>query len=185
MPKSKAQLQKEEDELINMFSSDVKAASNVPLMVKGLLAAATPLFVFIRIQQVDLASAWHIMIAFTLTAAYVLQYTYQKGKFNLKTKIANEIHSGVSKEVNDGLTSGEKSKLTSQQKTDKVLRRQNDIADQSAMEQAVFQTNVAYFSILLISSFFVFGTWEPIPNFLGSMTLTVGVIFGVAALEKK
>ena len=144
MPKSKAQLQKEEDELISMFSSDVKAASSFPLMVKGLIAAATPLFVFIRIQQVDLASAWHVMIAFTLAAAYVLQYTYKKGKFNLKSKIANEIHTGVVAEVTEGLSREERNKMSSQQRTDKILRRQNDLADQSAMEQAVFQTNVFY-----------------------------------------
>jgi len=184
MPKSRAQLQKEEDDLITMFSSDVGAASNTPLLVNGLLAAAVPLFVFIRIQQVDVASAWHIMILFTLSAAYVLQFTYKKGKHNLKSKIANDIHSGISKEIMNGLNATEKKTLTSQQKNDRILRRQNDVADQSATNQAIFQTNLVYFGLVLLASFFMFGTWEPIPNFLGSMIFSNGVIFAVAALEK-
>ena len=145
MPASKAQMKlKEEDELISMFSSDVKSTTSFQPAIKGLIAASTPLFVFIRVQQVDVSSAWHLMIAFTLAAAYVLQFTYQKGKFNLKTKIANEIHDGVSKEVNDSMTASEKKGLNANQKNDKILRRQNDIAEQSAMEQAVFLTNCAY-----------------------------------------
>lgn len=184
MPKSRAQLQREEDELISMFSSDVGSSSSAPLILNGLLAAAAPLFVFIRIQQVDVASNWFILLPFTLAAAYVLQYTYKKGKSNLKAKIAVEIHNGVSKEVNDSLSANERKVLTSQQKNDRILRRQSDIADQIAQHQATFQTNLAYYALVIISSFFMFGTWEPVPNFLGSMIFANGLIFAVAALEK-
>lgn len=184
MPKSKAQLQREEDELISMFSSDVSSSSSVPLVLNGFLAAAAPLFVFIRIQQVEFASNWFILLPFTLVAAYVLQYTYRKGKSNLKAKIAVEIHAGVSKEVNDSLSANERKVLTNQQKNDKILRRQNDLADQSAAHQAIFQTNAVYYALVVISSFFMFGAWEPLPNFLGSMIFANGLIFAVAALEK-
>lgn len=184
-PKSKAQLEKEENELISSFSNDVSVGSSGSLLVNALLAAATPLYVFIRVQQVDFASAWHVMTAATLITAWVLQFIYQKGRNNLRNKIANEIHTGVSKEVMGSLSASEKKSLSSQDKNDKILRRQNTIADSSAVQTAVYTTNLVYFIFLMISSFFVFGTWEPLSNYLGSVILTVGAIFAVAYFEKK
>jgi len=183
-PKSKAQLEREENELISMFSNDVSAGPSSSLLVNALLAAATPLYVFIRVQQVDIASAWHVMALATMATAWVLQFTYLKGRNNLRNKIANEIHNGVSKEVLNNLSAAERKSLSSQQKNDKVLRRQNTIADSSAVQTAVYTTNLVYFIFLMISSFFVFGAWEPLSNYLGSVILTVGGIFAVAYLEK-
>jgi len=184
MPKSKAQLQAEEDALIKMFSSDVGSKSNAGFFMHGLLAAATPLFVFIRIQQVDVVSAWHVLTLFTAVTAYVLQFTYKKAKFNLKHKLASQIHSGISKEVMGSLSEKDKKGMSAQEKNDKILRRKNDIADRGSMQQAIFQTNIVYFCLVLVASFFIFGNWEPLPNYLGSMILSVGFIGVVAAMEK-
>merc|ERR1712218_275776 len=61
---------KEEEALIKMFSRDVSNKGQASFFVNALLAAATPVFLFIRIQQVDLASAWHVMAVFTCATAY-------------------------------------------------------------------------------------------------------------------
>merc|ERR1712071_555946 len=61
---------KEEDALIKMFSRDVSNKGQASFFVNALLAAATPLFMYIRIQQ-DVTSAWHVMAVFTAVTAYV------------------------------------------------------------------------------------------------------------------
>jgi len=184
MPRSRKDIQAEEDALIKMFSSDVSSKSNTGFFMHGLLAAATPLFVFIRIQQVDVISAWHVLILFTAATAYVLQFTYKKAKFNLKHKLAGQIHSGIAKEVLGSLNEKDRKGITAQEKNDKILRRKNDIADRGSMQQAIFQTNMVYFVLVTMASFFIFGNWEPLPNYLGSMIFSVGFIGLVAAMEK-
>merc|ERR1712066_921333 len=136
---------KEEEALIQMFSRDVGSKGNASFAINALLAAATPLFLYIRIQQVDVTSAWHVMAVVTCVTAYVLQYTYAKAKFGLKQKMASSIHEGIVREVNGSLSETDRKKLTAQ--------------------QAVFQTNIIFFGLVLLGSFGLFGAWEPIPNF--------------------
>jgi translocon-associated protein subunit gamma len=175
---------KEEEALIKMFSRDVSNKGQASFFVNALLAAATPVFLFARIQQVDLSSAWHVMAVFTCATAYVLQYTYAKAKFGLKQKMAGQIHEGITREVNNSMSAEERKKVTAQQKDDRILRRKNEIADKGATQQAVFQTNVIYFFLVLLASFGLFGTWEPIPNFIASAVFSTGLIGLLAAMEK-
>ena len=175
---------KEEEALIKMFSRDVSNKGQASFFVNALLAAATPLFMYIRIQQVDIASAWHVMAVFTAVTAYVLQFTYAKAKFGLKQKMATGIHEGISREVTNSMSAEERKKVTAQQKDDRILRRKNEIADKGATQQAVFQTNLIYFVLVLIASFGFFGTWEPLPNFIASGIMSTGIIGALAALEK-
>merc|ERR1739847_198025 len=120
---------KEEEALIKMFSRDVGSKGNASFLVNALLAAATPLFLYIRVQQVDLSSAWHVMAVLTCVTAYVLQSTYGKAKFGLKQKMATSIHEGIVKEVNNSLSEADKKKMSAQQKDDRIIRRKNEIAD--------------------------------------------------------
>jgi len=175
---------KEEEALIKMFSRDVSNKGQASFFVNALLAAATPLFLFIRVQQVDLSSAWHVMGVFTAVTAWVLQFTYAKAKFGLKQKMATQIHEGISREVTNSMSADERKKVTAQQKDDRILRRKNEIADKGATQQAVFQTNFVYFFLVLLASFGLFGTWEPIPNFIASGLFSTGLIGALAALEK-
>merc|ERR1712050_360393 len=168
---------KEEEALIKMFSRDVSNKGQASFAINALLAAATPLFMYIRIQQVDISSAWHVMAVFTAVTAYVLQFTYAKAKFGLKQKMAGSIHEGISREVTNSMSAEE-------QKDDRILRRKNEIADKGATQQAVFQTNLIYFVLVLVASFGFFGTWEPLPNFIASGIMSTGIIGALAALEK-
>ena len=97
---------KEEEALIKMFSRDVSNKGQASFFVNALLAAATPLFMYIRIQQVDVPSAWHVMAVFTAVTAYVLQFTYGKAKFGLKQKMAQGIHEGITREVMGSFRTG-------------------------------------------------------------------------------
>lgn len=184
MPQSHKQRAKEEEDLIQMFSRDVSSKGNASFFVNALLAAATPVFLFVRIQQVNVASAWHVMAVFTCVTAYVLQYTYAKAKFGLKQKMATQIHDGISREVNASMSDAEKKKMTAQVKDDRILRRKNEIADKGASQQAVFQTNMVYFFLVLLGSFGLFGHWDPIPNFIASSIWGTGLIGCLAAIEK-
>merc|ERR1712048_1452347 len=188
MPATKKKTQriskKEEEALIKMFSRDVSNKGQASFAINALLAAATPLFMYIRIQQVDISSAWHVMAVFTAVTACVLQFTYAKAKFGLKQKMAGSIHEGISREVTNSMSAEERKKVTAQQKDDRILRRKNEIADKGATQQAVFQTNLIYFVLVLIASFGFFGTWEPLPNFIASGIMSTGIIGALAALEK-
>lgn len=184
MPPSRAQKEKEENDLIQMFSRDVGSRGNAGFFVNALLAAATPLFLYIRVQQVNITSAWHVMGVFTCVTAYILQWAYAKAKFGLKQKMATSIHDGISKEVNAAMSEAEKKKMTAQVKDDRILRRKNEIADKGAAQQAVFQTNLVYFLLVLLGSFGLFGAWEPIPNFIASTLFSTGLVGFLASMEK-
>jgi len=184
MPVSRKQREKEENDLIQMFSRDVGSKGNAGFFVNALLAAATPLFLYIRVQQVQINSAWHVMAVFTCVSAYVLQFAYSKAKFGLKAKMATAIHDGISKEVNAAMSEAEKKKMTAQVKDDRILRRKNDISDKGAAQQAVFQTNVVYFILVLFGSFGLFGAWEPLPNFIASTIFSTGIVGFLASIEK-
>ena len=82
------------------------------------------------------------------------------------------------------MSAEERKKVTAQQKDDRILRRKNEIADKGATQQAVFQTNLIYFILVLVASFGFFGTWEPLPNFIASGIMSTGIIGALAALEK-
>jgi len=184
MPPSRAQKQKEENELIDMFSRDVGSKGVAGFLVNAVLAAATPLFLYIRVQQVQISSAWHVMAVFTAVTAYILQWAYGKAKYGLKSKMAMAIHDGISKEVNRAMSGEERKKLTAQVKDERILRRKNEIADKGAAQQAVFQTNVVYFLLVLLGSFGLFGAWEPVPNFIASTIFSTGIIGFLASMEK-
>jgi len=181
MPKSKAQIQKEEDELIKMFSSDVSKASSANFMFSACVAAATPLFAFIKIQQLDIQNAWHVMGVFTLLAAYILQFTYGKTQFKIKSQIASDIHDGVAKEIANSL--GDK-KVSSTEKDDKILKRKNQIAESASMSKTIFQTNMVFIGLTLVASFVFFKSWEPLANFVISMVFSCGILGALAWLEK-
>jgi len=183
MPPSRAQKEKEENDLIQMFSRDVGSKGNAGNVVNSLLAAATPLFLYIRVQQVNINSAWHVMAVFTCVTAYILQWAYSKAKFGLKQKMATAIHDGISKEINAAMGDAEKKRMTAQVKDDRILRRKNDVADKGAGHQAVFQTNIVYFLLVLFGSFGLFAAWEPIPNFIASTLFSTGIVGFLASLN--
>merc|ERR1739847_15514 len=85
------------------------------------------LFLYIRVQQVDVTSAWHVMAVITCATAYVLQFTYGKAKFTLKQKMANSIHEGIVREVNGSLSEADRKKMSAQQKDVRIIRRKNEI----------------------------------------------------------
>jgi len=181
MPKSKAQIQREEDELIKMFSSNVSKTSSANFMFSAFVAAATPLFAFIKIQQLDIQNSWHVMGIFTCIATYILQFSYGKSQFKIKSQIAGDIQDGVAKEVSASL--GDK-KISSQEKEDKVLMRKNQIAESASMSKTIFQTNMVFFGLVLIASFVFFKSWEPLANFIVSMVFSCGILGGLAWIEK-
>ena len=82
------------------------------------------------------------------------------------------------------MSAEERKKVTAQQKDDRILRRKNEIADKGATQQAVFQTNLINFVLVLGASFGFFGTWEPLSNFIASGIMSTGIIGALAALEK-
>lgn len=181
---SKKEIQAQEDKLIDSFRRDVGNKSSANSYVHAILAAATPLFVFIRIQQVDVSSSWHVMTVLTCVAAYVIQFAYGKGKYNLKSKTAALIHEGVTQEVMGSMTEVERKKISSGSKNEKIVKRKNDISDDVATKQTIFQTNIVFFVLVLLMSFGFFGKWEPLWNFIGSMAVSSGLIWLLAAMDK-
>jgi len=183
MPPSRKQKEKEDNELIQMFSRDSGNQGAAYEMINAVLAAATPLFLYIRVQQVQVNSAWHIMAVFTCVTAYCLKWAYNKAKFGLKQKMAVAIHAGISREVNNAMSETEKKKLTAQVKDERILKLKNSISDKGAGQQAVFQTNLVYFLLVLLGSFGLFGEWEPIPNFIASTLFSTGIVGALASME--
>merc|ERR1712110_457416 len=116
-----------------------------------------------KIQQLDIQNAWHVMGEFTLLATYILQFTYGKAQFKIKSQLASDIHDGVAKEI---------------------LKRKNQIAESASMSKTIFQTNMVFIGLTLLASFIFFKSWEPLANFVVSMVFSCGILGALAWLEK-
>ncbi|XP_002131637.2 translocon-associated protein subunit gamma-like [Ciona intestinalis] len=167
-PKS-SNFSKEEELLLQDFGRDLSRKSSVIFYVHALFVSAIPLWLFNRIHQMEMLDNAILFVIGTIFSAYFVALAYKNNKFELKHKIAQKRSDGVAAELNAKMSETESKKISKKEKDERILWRKNEIAEAESMQLAVFYTNSLFLILLILSSFFFFKSYSPMPNYIISM----------------
>lgn len=81
---AKTKFSKEDELLLQDFSSTVSKTASVAFYAISLLAAAAPLYLFYAVHQMEVADAWFIWAAAGLGVTYILAQAYKNVKHVVK-----------------------------------------------------------------------------------------------------
>ncbi|KAL4220904.1 SWI/SNF and RSC complex subunit Ssr3 [Mactra antiquata] len=92
-------LTKEEEILLQDFSRNVSTKSSALFYGNALIVSAIPIWLFLRIHQMDFYQSGILFAICTLVSTYLVAFAYKNVKFVLKHKIAQKREDAVAKEV--------------------------------------------------------------------------------------
>jgi len=172
------QLTAEEEILLNDFSRTVPRSTAILFHLNALFVSALPMWLFWRIQMLDPAQYGIMFAIVTLTSTFLLTLAYKNVKYQLKHKIANRRHAGVTAEVLQQVAdaASDKKKAVKKEKDDRILFKKTEVADLEATHFAIFYNNALYLFITLILSFYILKNFSSTVNYLGTSVTSACVV---------
>lgn len=169
-PRSK-DLTKEEELLLKDASRNVSTKSSALFYGNAAIVAAIPIWLFWRIHQMEPIEYYIYFIIATVVAAYLISFSYKNVKFVLKHKIAQKCEDGILRAMSQAEKKGGK-----KDQEDRVLWKKNEVAEFEATTYSIFYNNSLFLIILLVTSFFVFKNFQPVVNYILSMSVAAGLL---------
>ncbi|XP_018497080.1 translocon-associated protein subunit gamma isoform X2 [Galendromus occidentalis] len=96
---SKAKKLTREDELLQQFSNNVTARNSATFYGNAAIVAILPIWLFYRIQQLDLVSNAILFTAVSAVSTYLLAMAYARVQFVTKHKLAQKREQAINREV--------------------------------------------------------------------------------------
>ncbi|XP_015794629.1 translocon-associated protein subunit gamma [Tetranychus urticae] len=170
---SKKGYSREEELLLHDFSRNVSTKSSALFYGNALIVSATSIWLFWRIHQMNIYSSAFVFVIVTALTTWLIAYSYKHVKYILKFKIASKRGEAVTREVNK-LISDDK-KMTKKERDERVLWKQNEVADFEATTFAIFYNNALFLALVIVSSFYLLSSFSPTINYVFSVTLSGGL----------
>merc|ERR1712051_146989 len=166
---------KEEELLLQDFSSRVSAKSSALFYGNAFIVSAIPIWLYWRIHAVDPASTAIILALVTIASTWLVAFSYRNTKHVIKHKVAVKREAAVTRDMNRELDAGDK-KISRKEKDERILWKKNEVAEYEATTFSIFYNNALFLAILIICSFYIFKTFTPVVNYVGAMSLAAGVV---------
>ncbi|KAI1283077.1 Translocon-associated protein subunit gamma [Halotydeus destructor] len=171
---SKKALTREEELLLQDFSSNVSSKTSALFYGNSFILAVLPIWLFWRIHNLDVLEAGFVYLVVTGLTTWLVAFAYKNSKFVLKHKIAQKREDAVTKEVMRQLNDDKK--LNKKEKDERVLWMKNEVADYEATTFAIFYNNALFLALLMVLSTAVLSGFTPTINYIVSVAGSAGLI---------
>ncbi|CAD5220084.1 unnamed protein product [Bursaphelenchus okinawaensis] len=171
----KAKFTKEDELLLQDFSSSISTKNSIIFYIISLLASLAPLYLFYAIHQMEIADSWFIWAAASIGTTYILAQAYKNVKHVTKHDVVRKRGEAISRDVNKQLADDKN--MSKKEKDERALWRKNEVADAEANHFTVFYNNVIFYVAFIFISFFLLQNANPAFNCLGSMYGAAGVAY--------
>ncbi|KAH7640757.1 SWI/SNF and RSC complex subunit Ssr3 [Dermatophagoides farinae] len=175
MTTSKKMLTREEELLLQDFSRKISRKAMIMFYGIALVVSIVPLWLYLRIYQLELESYWILFIIGSLVNTWLVAFGYNNVKFVLKHKIAQKREDAVAKEVLQSL-SGQQQSMNKKEKDERILWKKNVVADFEATTYSIFYNNAIFYTMVILGSFYVFRSFSPTLNYLLSVVGSGAVV---------
>jgi len=145
---------KEEERLLLESSRHVTKTTSALFYGNAFIIAALPLWLFWRVQMMDLVTYAILFVALTILNTWLIAFSYRKTKVALKHKISLKRDAAVSKEVVAELNASGK-KLTKAEKDERISWKRNEVADAEATTFSIFYNNTFYLFLVFLLYYFL------------------------------
>jgi len=171
---AKSNFTKEEELLLQDFGRGLSPKSSAIFYTHALVVSILPLWLFIQIHQMELVDNAIVFGVGSLISTYFISLAYKNNKFDYKHKIFQKRSEGVTAEVYNMMSESDSKNISKKERDERILWRKNDVAETESMQLAVFYTNSLFLGLLIFLSFFVFRSYNPMPNYIVSMFFASG-----------
>lgn len=130
----------------------------------------SPEGLFWRIHQMDLSASWFIFALITGLSTWLIAYAYKHHKYVLKFKIVSKHGDAISREVTKQIVDDKK--MTKKERDERVLWKQNEVADYEATTFTIFYNNAIFLTVVVILSFYVFSSFNSSINYILSVPIS-------------
>ncbi|CAD5226974.1 UNVERIFIED_CONTAM: Translocon-associated protein subunit gamma, partial [Eudyptes robustus] len=172
---TKTKFSKEDELLLQDFSSSISTKTSVVFYVIAFLASLAPLYLFYAIHQMDVADSWFIWGAASVGVSYILAQAYKNVKHVTKHDVVRKRGEAITRDVNKQLA--EDKNMSKKEKDERALWKKNEVADAEANHFTIFFNNVVFYASFIFLSFFLLQNANPIFNCLGSMYGAAGIAY--------
>ncbi|KAI3420232.1 hypothetical protein GPALN_003549 [Globodera pallida] len=182
MSKGTAKFTKEDELLLQDFSSAVSKKGTLMFYGISAFVGITPIYLFYGAHQMEAADSWFIWIAAAVGVAYLLAQSYKNMKHVLKHQIVIKRGDVIAREMNRILSDDKK--MSKKEKDERVLWKKNEVGDYEATLFAIFYNNLLFFVLIIFLSFFILYSFSPIFNCLLSMYGAAGIVLLFSTSKK-
>ncbi|KAE9551499.1 hypothetical protein FO519_005293 [Halicephalobus sp. NKZ332] len=170
----KGKLSKEEELLLQGFSSNVSKKGNFLFYTVAVLIASAPIYLYYGVYQMEVADSWIIWLISVLGATGLLGTAYRNTKQVFKHHAVVKRGEAIAREVSKDLT-GDK-KISSLERDERILFKKNEVGDYEATTFSIFYNNVIFLTLFLVISFFILYNANPVWNCLFSLIGSAGLV---------
>lgn len=155
-----------EDELLQQFSNNVTTKNSALFYGNAAIVSALPIWLFWRIQQLDLFPNAILYAAVTALATYLMAFAYGKVQFVLKHKLAQKREQAINREVAQEI--GDR-KVSRDERDERVLCKKNEVAQYEATNFSIFYNNALFLSLVVFFGFYLLRSFTPGFNYIISV----------------
>lgn len=121
----------------------------------------------------DLSASWFIFALITGLTTWLIAYAYKHVKYVLKFKIVSKHGDAISREVLKQIADDKK--MTKKEKDERVLWKQNEVADYEATTFTIFYNNALFLAMVVVLSFYLLSSFNPSVNYILSVPISGGL----------
>uniref|UniRef100_A0A7E4W9K8 Translocon-associated protein subunit gamma n=1 Tax=Panagrellus redivivus TaxID=6233 RepID=A0A7E4W9K8_PANRE len=169
-------LSREEEILLQGFSSDVSKKSNAVFYTISTVVALGPIYLFYGIHQMEPSDSWIVWLISVIVASTLLGTAYRNTKQLLKDQIIVKRGDAIAREVTKQFADDKK--ISKIEKEQRILWRKSEVGDYEATTFSIFYNNIIFLSTFLVLSFWILGAFNPSINCI----LSLAAAGGLAAL---
>jgi len=170
---AKAKKLTREDELLPQFSNNVTTKNSALFYGNAAIVSALPVWLFWRIQQLDLLPNVILYAAVTALATYLMALAYGKVQFVLKHKLAQKREQAINREVAQEI--GDR-KVSRDERDERVLCKKNEVAQYEATNYSIFYNNALFLSLVVFFGFYLFRSFAPGVNYVISVAGSAAIV---------
>uniref|UniRef100_A0A7E4ZWE3 Translocon-associated protein subunit gamma n=1 Tax=Panagrellus redivivus TaxID=6233 RepID=A0A7E4ZWE3_PANRE len=162
-----SKLSREEEILLQGFSSDVSKKSNLLFYTVSTIVALGPIYLYYGIHQQEPSDAWIVWIIAVIGASTLLGTAYRNTKQLLKDQIIVKRGDAIAREVTKQFADDKK--ISKIEKEQRILWRKSEVGDYEATTFSIFYNNIIFLATFLVLSFWILGAFHPSINCVFSL----------------
>ena len=170
---SKAKLSREEEILLQGFSSNVSKKGSVIFYTVAAIVSVTPIYLYYGIHQMEATEAWMIWLVAVAASTFLLGTAYSNTKQNLKHQIIVKRGEAIAREVSKQLADDKK--ISKLEKDERILWKKSEVGDYEATAFSFFFNNALFHATFLVLSFFLLASLSPALNCVGALVGASGL----------
>uniref|UniRef100_A0AC34GRU6 Translocon-associated protein subunit gamma n=1 Tax=Panagrolaimus sp. ES5 TaxID=591445 RepID=A0AC34GRU6_9BILA len=159
---SKTKLSREEELLLQGFSSNVSKKGSFIFYTVAAFVSATPIYLYYGIHQMEATEAWMFWLVAVAASTFLLGTAYSNTKQNLKHQIIVKRGEAIAREVSKELADDKK--ISKLEKDERILWKKSEVGDYEATAFSFFYNNAIFHATFLVLSFFILASFSPALN---------------------